>query len=81
MHVLSVMANKDFEFRVILIKMKEVKEITSSFFILAFFWRDLCMRSLVRTSDSQCRSRATVLSSVPAYFDTMESEGRQMTQC
>ncbi len=36
---------------------------------------------VARTSYSQCRMVATVLGSIPASSDTVESEGRQMKQC
>ncbi len=36
---------------------------------------------VVRASDSQCLSRNSPLSSIPASTDTAESEGRQMKKC
>jgi hypothetical protein len=36
---------------------------------------------VVRVSDSQCRLSGSVLGSIPASSDTVESEGRQMKQC
>ena len=36
---------------------------------------------LVRSSDSQCRTVALVLGSIPASSDTEEFEGRQIKQC
>jgi hypothetical protein len=44
--------------------------------------REMRMRSsqIVRASDSQCQSHATVLGFIPASYDTVESEGRHMRQ-
>ncbi len=41
----------------------------------------ICISRVVRMSDSQCRIVATVLGSISASSDTVESEGRQMKQC
>jgi hypothetical protein len=35
-------------------------------------------RPVVRANNNQCRIVATVLGSIPASLDTVESEGRQM---
>jgi hypothetical protein len=43
-----------------------------------FFWIDLAEKSEHLTANAKV---ATVLDSIPASFDTLESEGRQMKQC